>query len=122
MAAVLKMDDADVEQACLEARNETGKPIQVANYNAPEQMVISGHQEALARAVGILRSRGARRIVPLAVSIAAHSPLMAVVAEEYRRAVDATPIRPTETPVIGNISARPLGKRSRKSATSSSGN
>ena len=109
MAAVLKLDEADVELACLEARNETGRPIQVANYNAPEQIVISGHQEALARAVEILRSRGARRIVPLAVSIAAHSPLMAVVTEEYRHAVDATPIRSTETPVIGNIDARPLG-------------
>jgi len=109
MAAVLKMDDADVELACLEARNETGHPIQVANYNAPEQVVISGHQEALARAVEILRSRGARRIVPLAVSIAAHSPLMALVTEEYWRAVEATPIRPPETPVIGNIQGRPLG-------------
>jgi len=109
MAAVLKVDDADVELACLEARSETGKPIQVANYNAPQQVVISGHQEALARAVEILRSRGARRIVPLAVSIAAHSPLMALVTDEYRRAVEATPIRPPETPVIGNIHARPLG-------------
>jgi [acyl-carrier-protein] S-malonyltransferase len=108
MAAVLKMDDGDVEQACNEAAADTGKAVQIANYNSPGQVVISGDREALARAVDLLKQRGGRRIIPLAVSIAAHSPLMASVVQEYRAAVDATPLfRPT-IPVVANISARPL--------------
>ncbi len=108
MAAVLKMDDADVEQACQEATSETGKPVQIANYNSPGQVVISGDTEALARAIERLRERGGRRIIPLAVSIAAHSPLMASVVEDYRAAVDGTPFRAPDLPIVANISARPL--------------
>lgn len=108
MAAVLMMDDAVVEQACREASDATGLPVQIANYNSPGQVVISGDKTALARATELLKERGARRIVPLAVSIAAHSPLMAGVVPEYRRAVDATPLHSPQLEVIGNISARPL--------------
>lgn len=108
MAAVLKMDDAEVEKACHEAADETGKAVQVANYNSPGQVVISGDEEALARAVELLRERGGRRIIPLAVSIAAHSPLMASVVQEYRAAVEGTPLREPNRPVVANISARPL--------------
>lgn len=108
MAAVLKMSDADVEKACKEAADETGRAVQIANYNSPGQVVISGDKEALARAIELLRERGGRRIIPLAVSIAAHSPLMASVVEDYRASVDATPFRMPEVPVVANISARPL--------------
>jgi [acyl-carrier-protein] S-malonyltransferase len=108
MAAVLKMDDGEVENACKEATDQTGKAVQIANYNSPGQVVISGDEEALSRAVELLRERGGRRIIPLAVSIAAHSPLMASVIQEYRAAVDATPLRLPELPVVANISAHPL--------------
>ncbi|MGD9049734.1 MAG: ACP S-malonyltransferase [Anaerolineae bacterium] len=108
MAAVLKMDDGDVETACKEAAAQTGKAVQIANYNSPGQVVISGDQEALSRACELLRERGGRRIIPLAVSIAAHSPLMASVVQEYRAAVDATPLRVPELPVVANISGHPL--------------
>jgi len=108
MAAVLKMDDAEVERACRKASDETGKAVQIANYNSPGQVVISGDREALARAIDLLRERGGRRIVPLAVSIAAHSPLMASVMAEFRAAVEATPLRTPNVPVVANISARPL--------------
>jgi [acyl-carrier-protein] S-malonyltransferase len=108
MAAVLKMSDADVEKACKEAADETGRAVQIANYNSTGQVVISGDKEALARAIELLRERGGRRIIPLAVSIAAHSPLMTGVVEDYRAAVDATPFRMPEVPVVANISARPL--------------
>ncbi len=108
MAAVLKMDDADVEQACKEAAAETSRPVQIANYNSPGQVVISGDAQALERAIELLRQRGGKRIVPLAVSIAAHSPLMAGVVREYRAAVDATDFCLPVIPVVANISARPL--------------
>jgi len=108
MAAVLKMDDAEVEQACKEAAAETSRPVQIANYNSPGQVVISGDAQALDRAIELLRQRGGKRIVPLAVSIAAHSPLMASVVREYRAAVDATSFCLPAIPVVANISARPL--------------
>jgi [acyl-carrier-protein] S-malonyltransferase len=108
MAAVLKMDDAEVERACREASDETGRAVQVANYNSPGQVVISGDKDALARAADWLRERGARRIVMLAVSIAAHSPLMASVVAEFRAAVEATSLCLPSVPVVANISARPL--------------
>ncbi|NLF10673.1 MAG: ACP S-malonyltransferase [Anaerolineaceae bacterium] len=108
MAAVLKMDDADVEQACKEAAAETSRPVQIANYNSPGQVVISGDAQALDRAIELLRQRGGKRIVPLAVSIPAHSPLMASVVREYRAAVDDTNFCLPVIPVVANISARPL--------------
>jgi [acyl-carrier-protein] S-malonyltransferase len=108
MAAVLKMDDADVERACKKATEETGKDVTVANYNSPGQVVISGDKDALARAIELLKERGGRRIIPLAVSIAAHSPLMATIVGEYRTAVEATSFHRPEIPVVANISARPL--------------
>jgi [acyl-carrier-protein] S-malonyltransferase len=108
MIAVLNMDDSEVENACKEAANEVGKAVQIANYNSPGQVVISGDQDALSRAAELLKERGGRRIIPLAVSIAAHSPLMASVVQEYRAAVDATPLRMPGLPVVANISAHPL--------------
>lgn len=108
MAAVIKMEDAEVERACQEASAAIGRPVQIANYNSPGQVVISGDQEAVIRAGELLRERGCKRIVPLAVSIAAHSPLMAGVVQEYRAAVEATPFRVPQVPVVANISARPL--------------
>jgi [acyl-carrier-protein] S-malonyltransferase len=108
MAAVLKMGDAEVEKACREASDETGRPVQIANYNSPGQIVISGDRKALARAIELLQERGGKGIIPLAVSIAAHSPLMTTVVEEYRAAVEAAPLRRPAVPIVGNISARPL--------------
>jgi [acyl-carrier-protein] S-malonyltransferase len=108
MAAILKLDDATVEQACKEASSETEKAVQIANYNSPGQVVISGDREALSRAIELLQQRGGRRIIRLTVSIAAHSPLMATVVGDFRAAVDATPFDLPQVPVVANISARPL--------------
>jgi [acyl-carrier-protein] S-malonyltransferase len=82
--------------------------VQIANYNSPGQVVISGDQGALVRAIELLREQGGRRIIHLAVSIAAHSPLMATVVSEYRAAVEETPFSVTDIPIVANISARPL--------------
>ena len=108
MAAVLKMGDQDVEDACRQASDETGRPVQIANYNSPGQVVVSGDEQALNRAIELLKEKGGRRIIRLAVSIAAHSPLMASVVEEFRAAVEATPLDVPKAPIIGNVSAGPL--------------
>jgi [acyl-carrier-protein] S-malonyltransferase len=108
MAALLKLDDETVIDICRRASQQLGGVVQVANYNSPGQVVISGDNAALDVAVEMAQAAGARRAVRLAVSIAAHSPLMAVIAEEFSRAIDATPIQPPPVPVVGNVSAQPL--------------
>jgi [acyl-carrier-protein] S-malonyltransferase len=108
MAAILRLEDEMVADICRRASQETGKVVQVANYNSPGQVVISGDNLALEAAMELARSAGARRVVRLAVSIAAHSPLMAVIADEFRQAIEATPIQPPRVPVVANITAGPL--------------
>ena len=102
MAAVIGMDDTALKAACDDAG------AQIANYNAPGQIVISGAKDALDRAIALAKERGARRIVPLAVSIASHSRLMEPAAREFANVVNATPIREPQIPVISNVTALPL--------------
>jgi [acyl-carrier-protein] S-malonyltransferase len=108
MAAVLQVEAKTLDDICLRASQETGQVVQVANYNSPGQIVISGDNQALEAAMQLAQAAGARRVVRLAVSIAAHSPLMAVITDEFRRAVEATPIQSPQTPVVANVTARPL--------------
>lgn len=103
MAAILGLDDQALEAIC----RDVGQ-VQVANYNSPGQTVISGEKEALDRALALAKGRGARRAVPLAVSIAAHSALMIPAAERLGPAVRNTPFRVPAIPVISNITAAPL--------------
>lgn len=109
MAAVLGLELEAVEAACAAAQAATGEAVQVANDNCPGQLVISGSKSALASAIQRLRANGARRVVELAVSIAAHSALMEHAQSELNRAIDSTPISAPEIPVIGNVNAAVLG-------------
>jgi len=108
MAAVLGLETKVVDEICRQAREKTGGVIQVANYNSPGQIVISGDFRAQEVALELAKAAGARRVVPLAVSIAAHSPLMACIVDEFRQAVEATEFRMPTVPVVANVSAMPL--------------
>jgi [acyl-carrier-protein] S-malonyltransferase len=81
---------------------------QIANYNAPGQIVISGAKDTLDRAVALAKERGARRVIPLAVSIASHSRWMETAAREFADAVAQTPIHAPKVPVVSNVTAQPL--------------
>lgn len=108
MAAVLALDISTVEQICREASERHGRPLQVANDNCPGQVVISGDSQALETAMDLAVAAGARKVVRLPISIAAHSQLMASAAAEFAQAVADTPVQPAACPLIGNVSARPL--------------
>ena len=108
MAAVLALPVERIAELCSIAEDETGGVVRVANDNCPGQIVISGSEAALLRAVDLLREAGARKVVRLPISIAAHSPLMESVAPTFAAAVDAAPLRAPLVPVIGNVSAEPL--------------
>jgi [acyl-carrier-protein] S-malonyltransferase len=107
MAAVLGMDIPYLEKICSQASSENEVVI-VANDNCPGQVVISGTKNALERAMSMAREAGARRVIPLAVSIASHSPVMVVAQEEFKWKVESTPILDPQIPIIGNVSAKPL--------------
>ncbi|GJM40441.1 MAG: malonyl CoA-acyl carrier protein transacylase [Ardenticatenaceae bacterium] len=107
MAAILALDIPTVKQICEQASDANGA-VQVANDNCPGQVVISGDEAALTRAMGLAEAAKARKVVKLPITIAAHSRLMASAAEAFAQAVDATPIEAPAVPVIANVTAKPL--------------
>ncbi|HEY6947288.1 MAG TPA: ACP S-malonyltransferase, partial [Gemmatimonadales bacterium] len=107
MAAVLGLDTALVEAACAEASSGSGVVVP-ANLNTPEQTVISGDPEAVARAGEGCRARGAKRVVPLKVSGAFHSPLMEPAVPGLRAALANAGFRDPRCPVVANATAEPV--------------
>jgi len=107
MAAILGLEIAIVDEICSQISSGS-EIIQVANDNCPGQVVISGTITALERAMDSAKEAGAKRVVQLAVSIAAHSPLMSHAQEDFNKAVAAAPIRQATIEIIGNVNALPL--------------
>ena len=128
MAAIIGMDENILQEVCQEATDSslaalasseaerktgeiahpgTGRVI-VANYNAPGQIVISGEQQALNKAMALAKERGAKRVIPLAVSGAFHSPVMQPAASGLAQLLATMPIHAAQIPVVGNIQATPL--------------
>lgn len=107
MAAILGLEIPLLEQVCAQA-SSGDEIVQVANDNCPGQVVISGHRAALERAIAAAKAAGAKRALPLAVSIAAHSPLMASIQAEWDAAVDTAPFSDAAIPVVGNVAAQAL--------------
>ncbi|MCY4644499.1 MAG: ACP S-malonyltransferase [Bacteriovoracales bacterium] len=108
MAAVLKLDFCTVAETCRQVDRE-GERVGVANFNSPEQVVISGHLKALdkvARALGE-KAKGKRfRVIPLPVSAPFHGPLMALAAERLAEHFRRISFRPPELPYVANIDGR----------------
>jgi len=102
MAAIVGPDAAAVASIAADAGAE------VANLNAPDQTTVSGTREAVDRAIARAKERGAKRALPLPVSAAFHSSLMAPVVEGMREPIAAVPLRPVEVPLVANVDARPL--------------
>jgi len=108
MAAILGVDISTLDKVCEEASG-ANELVQVANDNCPGQVVISGAKPAVERAMAGAKAAGAKRALPLAVSIAAHSPLMASIQVEWTEAVNSANFLPPQIPVIGNVYAATLG-------------
>jgi [acyl-carrier-protein] S-malonyltransferase len=105
MAAILGLEAKTVDELCQEASQKTREIVQAANYNSPGQIVISGDKAALKEAMALALARGAGRVIPLAVSIAAHSPLMEYAAERFRLVVEAIPLQRPAVPIVTNVTA-----------------
>jgi [acyl-carrier-protein] S-malonyltransferase len=107
MAAILGLDEKLVEQACREASESSGVVVP-ANYNTPEQLVISGEVAAVELAMTLAREAGARRAIRLKVSGAFHSPLMDVARGGLARALEKTTAVDPAFPVYSNVSTEPV--------------
>ncbi len=103
MAAVLGLDDDIVEVACRRADSE----VWVANFNAPGQVVIAGSPQGVAAAGEHAKSLGAKKVMPLQVSGAFHTPFMTAARERLRTAITLASPRDTEVPVVSNVDALP---------------
>jgi len=107
MAAVLGADKAKLEEICKEC-SIGGEIVVPANYNAPDQTVISGSALGVEKAMAALKAAGAKRVIPLPVSGAFHSPLMKDAAEEMKKVLEGAAIRDAVLPVISNVTANPV--------------
>lgn len=108
MAAVLGLDDDLAESVCQQASREADGVVVPANYNSPGQLVISGDGPAVQRAAELASDAGAKKVVPLNVSGAFHSPLMEVAAPGLQAALDAVNLDDPAFPVVSNVSASPV--------------
>ncbi len=107
VAAVLGLGDDEVEAACRAA--EQGEVVRPVNFNAPGQVVIAGHAGAVARALELARTAGARRAVLLPLSVPVHSPLMEPAAERFRSRLEEAGFSTPAVPVVANIGVEPHG-------------
>lgn len=103
MAAILKFDDQKIEEVCASITEEV---VVTANYNSPGQLVISGSVEGVDLAIQKLRDIGARRVLPLNVGGAFHSPLMLPAQEELATAIEQTDFHEPICPIYQNISTQ----------------
>ncbi len=103
MAAILGLDDADVLAACAEVAN--GEVVSAVNFNAPGQVVIAGAAAAVERAIEACKARGAKRAMPLPVSVPSHCALMRPAAEQFAEAVNALAWQTPKIALVQNVSA-----------------
>jgi len=102
MAAIIGLDEDVLGEVC----KETGT--QIANFNCPGQLVITGAEDRVARAMDLAKEKGAARVVPLVVSGAFHSPLMQPAVEGLAEIIGTLDFKDPSVPIIANTTARPL--------------
>ncbi|WP_397452030.1 ACP S-malonyltransferase [Pseudomonas sp. NA-150] len=103
MAAILGLDDAEVLAACVEAAQ--GDVVSAVNFNSPGQVVIAGSAAAVERAIEGCKARGAKRAMPLPVSVPSHCELMRPAAERFAESIEAIDWQAPEIKLVQNVSA-----------------
>jgi [acyl-carrier-protein] S-malonyltransferase len=104
MAAILGLDDAEIEAACREAAQ--GEVVEPVNFNAPAQVVVAGLKTAVQRAIEAAKARGAKRAVLLPVSVPSHSSLMRGAADKLAARLSQTPLRMPDVPAVYTVGVR----------------
>lgn len=103
IAAILGLDDASVEHCCVEAAGD--EVVSPANYNAPGQVVIAGDAAAVARAIDACKAAGAKKAMPLAMSVPSHCSLLREAVAPLREALDAVVLAEPAFPIVHNVDA-----------------
>ena len=116
MAAILGLDDVTAERVCAEASVDPTVVVP-ANFNSPGQIVISGDTTAVQRAMELAKAAGARRALPLNVSGAFHSPLMAIATPGLAAQLDTVALQTPRFPVVSNVSTQPVSDPATARAT-----
>ncbi len=101
MAAIIGFDKKRLTEICAQAG------AQVANFNSPEQIVITGHSAKVKEACQLIQAEGAKTVIPLEVSGAFHSTLMQTAADQFQAELKKISVHPTQIPVISNVHAQP---------------
>jgi [acyl-carrier-protein] S-malonyltransferase len=110
MAAILGLASDEVVAGCAEAAAACGEPVSAANFNDPRQTVIAGTKAAVDRACELLKARGAKRTLPLAVSAPFHCDLMKPAAERLRERLAEVRLAPPQVPVVNNVDVAAPGE------------
>lgn len=108
MAVVLGIEFDDLKKVCEQAESETGLVCDIANDNCPGQIVISGSNDAIERAIEIAKEHGARRAMKLALSVPPHSRLMEPVVSVMENALNSIEIKEPVVPIISNKTCLPM--------------
>lgn len=104
IAAILGLDDETVRAVCVEAAQ--GEALEPANLNAPSQVVIAGHRQAVLRGMELAKAKGAKRAVMLPMSAPSHCSLMRPAAEKLQQRLDSVTIQPPQIPVLHNVDVK----------------
>jgi [acyl-carrier-protein] S-malonyltransferase len=104
MAAILGLEEIDIDEACREAAQ--GEVVEAVNFNAPGQVVIAGHAAAVARAIEIATAKGARRAIALPISVPAHSSLMQPAAQQLLTRLESTAFTPPSGVAVYGVDIR----------------
>jgi [acyl-carrier-protein] S-malonyltransferase len=101
IAAILGLDDDGIRLVCAQAAQ--GQVLEPANFNAPGQVVIAGHREAVERGMQLAKEKGAKRALALAMSVPSHCSLMRPAAERLQERLTGIAVQPPTVPVISNV-------------------
>jgi [acyl-carrier-protein] S-malonyltransferase len=106
VAAILGLPEMEVQRVCQEAGTEG--IVAPANFNSPGQTVIAGEKVAVERATELAKIRGAKRVIPLPVSVPVHTPLMQIAADRLKKDIDSLQWTDLKIPLVNNVDARAL--------------
>ncbi len=106
MAAIIGLSDEPIIQICEEVSHTIGAPVEAVNFNSPGQVVIAGATNAVNKAMAVLKEAGAKRALPLPVSVPSHSSLMKPAADELAKYLKTVSINTPKIQVIHNVDAK----------------
>ena len=106
MSAIIGLNDDAIIQICAQVSNDVGEPVEAVNFNSPGQVVIAGATDAVNKAMELLTEEGAKRALPLPVSVPSHSSLMKPAADELAEYLKGVNINKPKIQVIHNVDAK----------------